>query len=96
MGGVLKDGDSSTSTEGWRQTVLLYNTYIHTHVHDTSHTIHIYMYMYMYMIPQSTILGKASTCMPEDNSLFLKRKNELPQAGFESAMFCVLGRCSTN
>ena len=38
--------------------------------------------------------GKATT--PEDNSFFLKRKNELPQAGFEPATFCVLGRRSTN
>ena len=38
--------------------------------------------------------SKATT--PEDNSFFLKRKNELPQAGFEPATFCVLGRHSTN
>ena len=28
--------------------------------------------------------------MPEDNSFFLKRKNELPQVGFKPATFCVL------
>ena len=38
--------------------------------------------------------SKATT--PEDNFFFLKRKNELPQAGFEPTTFCVLGRHSTN
>ena len=33
--------------------------------------------------------------MYKDNSFF-SREKELPQAGFEPAMFCVLGGCSTN
>ena len=33
---------------------------------------------------------------PDDSSFFLKGKNELPQAGFKPAMFCMLGRRSTN
>ena len=38
--------------------------------------------------------------MPEDKSYFsndfVSREKELPQAGFERAMFCVLGRHFTN
>ena len=38
---------------------------------------------------------KATT--PEDNSFFFSReKKELPQAGFEHTMSCVLGRRSTS
>ena len=32
---------------------------------------------------------QSKTTTPEDKSFFLKRKNELPQAGFEPATFCV-------
>ena len=33
---------------------------------------------------------------PKTTPFFLKRKNELPRAGFEPATFCVLGERSTN
>ena len=33
---------------------------------------------------------------PEDNSLFSREKEELPRAGLEPAIFCVLGRCCTS
>ena len=32
---------------------------------------------------------QSKTTTPEDKSFFLKRKNELPQAGFEPVTFCV-------
>ena len=36
---------------------------------------------------------QSKATIPEGNSFFLKRKNELPQAGFKPATFCILGRC---
>ena len=46
---------------------------------------------------QSVIETRQSKAtMPEDNSLFPRGKEELPQAGFQPATFCVLGRHSTN
>ena len=39
----------------------------------------------------------STTCTPKDNSSFFRReKEELPEAGFKPAVFCMLGRHSTN
>ena len=50
--------------------------------------------MYMYMNDQSLRLGKAKQL--KTTPFFSREKEELPQVGFEPAMFCVLGRRSTN
>ena len=66
--------------------------------------MYVDMFMYMYCTHpgtnthvnsfKETRQSKATT--PEDNSFFLKRKNELHQAGFKPTTFCVLGRHYTN
>ena len=55
------------------------------------YTLHVYIHNIHVNSVNETRHSKAT--MSEDNS---KRKNELPQAGFEPATFCVLGRCSIN
>ena len=39
---------------------------------------------------------QSQTTMPKDNSFFPREKEELPQVGLQPAMFCVLGRRSSN
>ena len=39
---------------------------------------------------------QSKVTMPEDNSLFSREKEELPQAGLEPTTFCIPGRRSTN
>ena len=51
---------------------------------------------YMYMYIQSLRQGKAKQLRLKTTPFFPREKEELPQAGLEPAMFCVLGRCSTN
>ena len=53
-----------------------------------SHLKHIYMYV------QLLRQGKARQLRLRKTPLF--SEEELPQAGFEPATLCVLGRCSTN
>ena len=50
----------------------------------------------MYMNDQSLRPGNAKQLRLKTTPFFSREKEELPQAGFEPAMFCVLGRRSTN
>ena len=49
--------------------------------------------MHMYMNDESLGQGKAKQLRLKTTPLFSREKEELPQAGFEPATFCVLGRC---
>ena len=50
----------------------------------------------MYMNDQSLRLGKAKQLRLKTTPFFSREKEELPQAGFKPATFCILGRRSTN
>ena len=54
------------------------------------------LYMYVHTLNQSLRQGKAKQLCPKTTPFFSREKNELPQAGFNPPMFCVLGRRSTN
>ena len=57
-------------------------------VYNTCDSLH-------YMLTQAMRQGKVKQLRPKTTP-FRKRKHEQPQAGFEPAMFCILGRRSTN
>ena len=59
----------------------------YTHVHTPS-------YMYNVISVRETRQMQATT--PKDNSFFSREKQELPRAGLEPAIFCVLDRCCTS
>ena len=56
----------------------------------------MYVHKQSYMNDQSLRQGKANQLHLKTTPIFSREKEELPQAGFEPAMFCVPRRCSTN
>ena len=60
------------------------------------HGTYMYNCTCLYTAYKTKATRQSEATTPEDNSIFLKKQNELPQAGFEPIMFCVLGRRSTN
>ena len=69
---------------------------------DISREVNPYGYAYTYtctcmcMNDQLLRQGKAKQLPLEDNSLFPREEEELPQMGFEPTMLCLLDKHSTN